>query len=114
MRFTEEVKEAIIRRSGGRCEICGVSAAQYHLHHRRPRGMGGSKQLESGSAANGILIHPHCHDKVESNRSAAIENGWLVRQGHDPAYTPLLRRGQWVTLTEDGSLFPWQADVAGQ
>lgn len=104
MRFSDDIRKAIIERSGGRCEICGVAASQYHIHHRRPRGMGGSKMTESGSAANGILIHPHCHDSVEKNRSLAIENGWLVPQGHDPAYSPILRRGEWVTLTEDGSV----------
>lgn len=30
-------------------------------------------------------------------------SGWLVRQGREPFLVPVLRRGEWVRLYDDGS-----------
>lgn len=74
------------------------------IHHRRPRGMGGTKQRESGNAANGLLLHPSCHERVERNRSAALAAGWLVPQHADPAEVPVRLWDGWALLSDDGSL----------
>lgn len=77
----------------------------YHqIHHRRPRGMGGSSDDACGTAANGIWVHPNCHGKIESNREQAYMKGWLVRQGHDPAAVPFKRYDKWVLLLPDGTM----------
>lgn len=77
----------------------------YHqFHHRRPRGMGGSKNAITGNACNALFLHPACHALVESNRETAIENGWLVRQGSDPSKVPVKLHFGWVLLLEDGSV----------
>lgn len=68
--------------------------------------MGGSRIPDSGGPANGILVHPHCHDRIESNREVALENGWLVSQSNNPIDIPLLRRGKWVFLSESGHVVP--------
>jgi len=70
--------------------------------------MGGSKDPACGTAANGIWVHPSCHERIERSRKDAYENGWLVHQGHDPAQVPLKRWNSWVLLMEDGTmrLFP--------
>jgi hypothetical protein len=40
---------------------------------------------------------------VESNRELALENGWLVRQEHDPAGVPVMRHGSdWCLLDNQG------------
>lgn len=41
---------------------------------------------------------------IESNRTEALENGWLVRQGKNPADIPLLYRGRWALLDEAGGI----------
>jgi hypothetical protein len=56
----------------------------YEIHHRRPRGMGGSRDPKTNSPANLILLCPDHHAWVESNRTEALEMGFLVPQGHDP------------------------------
>jgi hypothetical protein len=66
--------------------------------------MGGTKEAVAGSPANGILLHPLCHARIESDRLQALQNGWLVRQGIDPAVTPIRLWVGWVTLTLDGSM----------
>ena len=85
MKFTEKVRKEIVARANGRCESCGSIAMYNQIHHRRPRGMGGSRDPLSGSAANGLFVHPACHSKIESDRKQALENGQLVRQGIDPS-----------------------------
>jgi hypothetical protein len=97
------VREQITRRANGMCEICFFYAAE-HIHHRRPRGAGGSKAPDTNTAANGIALCTECHTWVESNRTKALEVGWLVRQGHDPASVPMVRFGSdWVLLNDDGT-----------
>jgi 5-methylcytosine-specific restriction protein A len=103
MKFSPEVKKAIIKRSNDRCEVCGSVANYNQIHHRRPRGMGGSKDPLCGSAANGIFVHPSCHAMIESNREQAYKKGWLVHQGHDPAYVPIKKYSGWVLLNHDGT-----------
>jgi len=103
MKFSQEVQELIKDRSQGKCEMCGSKVLQYQIHHRRPRGMGGSKVSVVGSAANGVLLHPKCHTHIELNRNEARDNGWLVQQSFDPTVVPFKRFNGWVTFSEDGT-----------
>lgn len=103
MKFTDDVKLLIKNRSKGKCEVCGSVALYFQIHHRRPRGMGGSKDSVVGSAANGIWVHPHCHSQIESHRNQARENGWLVPQSLNPAEVPFKKYNGWVMLHEDGT-----------
>jgi hypothetical protein len=102
--FPKQVRDIITARAKGGCEICFFSHPD-QIHHRRPRGAGGSKAPDTNLASNGIAICAACHRMVESNRELAFTNGWLVRQGHDPATVPVLRHGsEWVQLNNDGDM----------
>lgn len=103
MKFTDEVRNQIKARAKDRCEICGSLALYHQIHHRRPRGMGGSKDPVVGTAANGLWVHPHCHEKIESQRKLAKTNGWLVSQSDDPSKIPLKKYNGWVMLHDDGT-----------
>lgn len=106
--FSAVVRARIMARSGGFCEAripgCWDEAAQ--LHHRRPRGAGGSRDPLTGGAANGYALCLPCHDHIERNRAEARENGWLVRQGTDPAAVPVFRYRMWVLLDDEGGIAP--------
>jgi hypothetical protein len=97
--FSAAVRTTIRQRAEGWCEVCGVRTIAGQAHHRRPRGAGGSRR-ESRRADAG------CHNKIESHRADAFEKGWLVRQGVDPSSVPVLYRGQFVYLGDDGSITP--------
>lgn len=103
MKFSDKTKEAIWERAKGRCEICGSLALYHQIHHRRPRGMGGSKDPVVGGISNGILVHPHCHASIESQRETAKKNGWLVSQFADPETTPFKKYDGWAMLNQDGT-----------
>lgn len=110
VKFTDEVRKQIQERSKGRCEVCGSLALYHQIHHRRPRGMGGSTDEACGTAANGIWVHPSCHQKIESNREQALLKGWLVPQGQNPAEVPFKKYNQWVLLGDDGTISPSPQD----
>lgn len=102
MKFSRAVKAIVDERSRGWCEICGYLASHGQYHHRRPRGMGGTKRIETGSPVNALYLCQECHAWIESLRAHALRNGWLVGQSEDPALTPVNYRGVMATLTNDG------------
>jgi hypothetical protein len=102
--FNEKVRELVYERSNGRCERCGNAGSEWQIHHRRPRGMGGTSRTDSGGAANALLLHPSCHEWVERNRSAAYDLGYLVDQQSDPCETPIRMWDGWIKLKDDGSV----------
>jgi hypothetical protein len=114
---TRAQRAVVLNRADGCCEICGREVMlvggrvvrPYSIHHRRPRGMGGTSRPEINSPANLLLLCGDattpggCHTRVEANRSLAYENGWLVRASADPATVPVLLEGSdWHLLTDDG------------
>lgn len=107
-----KAREIVLARSGGHCErggelLLGEPGVGYSVHHRRPRGMGGSRRHNVTSPVNLVALcgsgTTGCHGAVESNREAAYEAGWLVCQAADPALIPVNVFGLGpVFLTDDG------------
>lgn len=102
--FSKQVREIIAERAGGRCERCGRQTWDMQAHHRRARGMGSTKRPETNQPANGVWVDGECHAWIESHRTQALADGWLVRQSDTPASVPVFRRGVWVWLSDDGSI----------
>ena len=106
--FSDVVRARVMARCGGFCEIravgCWDEASQ--IHHRRPRGMGGSRSPVTGSASNAAACCVPCHAWVESHRELAMDRGWIVRQGAVPAEVPVYRYRRWVLLDDEGGLSP--------
>lgn len=108
----------IISRAGGSCEVCGQPVAliddgevtpisAFSVHHRQPRGMGGSSVEEINTAPNLLLVcgsgTTGCHGLIESQRALSYANGWLVQRPTNPADVPvLIFAGVRVYLTNDG------------
>lgn len=97
-------RRTVAARAGWRCEICGAVlgwpdgsggatwCAPHSFHHRRARGMGGTRRPDTNSPANLLLLcgtgTTGCHGRVEANRAAAHQLGWLLHQTEDPAQVP--------------------------
>jgi hypothetical protein len=104
-----DARRVVIERARDRCEKCGhlIDAYDFSVHHRRPRGMGGSKDPATNMPSNLMLLcgsgTTGCHGWVESNRSDALLMGFLVSQGHAPGNRAVLYRGtHWAFLEDDG------------
>lgn len=102
---------AVHARSQRRCERCGTdSALRFSLHHRKPRGMGGSKDPAINAPANVLLLcgsgTEGCHGWVESHRAEAYTDGLLVYRNDDPAESPVTLRYGTVFLDDEGGVQP--------
>ena len=110
-RMPQASVDLVHHRSRQRCERCGTaSATRWSLHHRKPRGMGGTKDPMINSPANLLLLcgsgTEGCHGWVETHRAEAYDSGLLVHRGDDPASVPVkLMRGL-VLLGDGGGVQP--------
>ncbi|MGC0365048.1 5-methylcytosine-specific restriction protein A [Rhodococcus sp. 27YEA15] len=107
--FPPAVKVLIHARSGGRCEVqqqCRGAVA-VHIHHRRPRGSGGSTLAWVSGAANGVDVCLACHAFIESARAYSEGHGWLVsmnrRRRSDEVPVLLVHDSEPVLLADDGT-----------
>lgn len=106
----EDIRLAVLERDGHACSRCGVTVQRpfYSLHHRRPRGMGGSRLLHTmanlvtlcGSGTTG------CHGEIEGDRDRQRQVGWLVPKGVRPEDWPIERRPKKWELPGDVEWVP--------
>lgn len=82
-------RQGVIDRDQRRCRRCSAPMAQ--IHHRRPRGMGGSRHDPAINApSNLVCLCVECHGWIESHRAESYDAGWLVHRRHNPASIPLI------------------------
>ncbi|QXW04037.1 hypothetical protein [Rhodococcus globerulus] len=114
--FPDAVKKLIHDRSGRRCEVrqaCHGDAA-VQIHHRRPRGAGGSSLAWVNQAANGLDVCSPCHTFIESAREYSEAHGWLVSMNKKlrPNEVPVLlvHDLEPLLLSDDGT---WSRSTKG-
>ena len=100
--FSVAVRALGADRSKGLCEVCGSAKPQEH-HHRRGRGMGSTRRVDAATASADLHTCRECHRLIESHRNLAMLLGWAVPQRLSPLSTPVLYRGTWLSLLDDGS-----------
>ncbi len=93
--------ELVRERAGGLCERCGFAEAQ-QVHHRRPRGAGGTRNPAINLPGNLYFVCMLCHAYIESNRVESLDKGWLVASWEVPAAKPIEYRGTWRLLDDEG------------
>lgn len=108
--ITAKSRAIVAERSGGICEICQGAPAT-NIHHRQPRGMGGTRRNIHTPA---WLLHlcgsgtTGCHGRIEIQRAMAYRHGWLLRSHQRPSTVPAwIARAGFVILTDDGRYEPW-------
>lgn len=108
---TTTTRKLVMSRARNCCERCGRPiTGDYSIHHRKPRGMGGTKDPAANSPSNLVLLcgsattPDGCHTSVEKFRQAAITTGWIVARTADPARVPVkFSSGRWYLLNDDGT-----------
>lgn len=85
--FSVDTVFLIVTRDDRRCAACGEQVhgergRDWSVHHRKPRGMGGSKDPAVSSPANGVILcgsgTTGCHGEVEQRRENAMAEGFLI------------------------------------
>lgn len=97
-KMPEHVAQAAIGRSEGTCEVMNpftCTGQAEALHHRKISG-------REHSIENCVHICKPCHDWIHANPTESYRQGWLVKMNHDPAETPMSRRGRVVLLDGEG------------
>lgn len=89
--------EALI---AGKC-----SGMAHHWHHRQLRSQGGEHVV-----VNGLAICSDCHTYIHGHPAESYRNGWIVHGFDYPEDEPVLRRGRWVLLHEDGTMTEVERD----
>ena len=117
MQFTKKTAQVIEQRANGYCEFCMYPATEeMQIHHRRPRGMGGSKDPVTASPANGVWVHYQCHRAIEENREHSLATGYLVHQHRDPRDIPVMMpqvTAFGTLLDDEGEYEPLQEPCSG-
>lgn len=104
------LRRLLNKRCDGACERCGFPLDildngdyLFDLHHRQRRTQGGRDVLSNVAA-----IHAGCHTitskSVHQDVRVATEEGWLVPAYQSPANVPLLYRGLWAQMDDEGAV----------
>lgn len=85
------------------CLRCGSAGGQ--IHHRKPRGAGGTSDPAINGMANLVWVCQSCHSYIESHRNYAYADGWLVHRECDFETVHLVDlSGQTFFLTDGGDV----------
>lgn len=103
------IRLLVAARSGGCCErcACALPIGGGDCHHRKPRRMGGTRDRQINAPSNLVVLCRPCHDWIESHRTRALADGWLIPSNGNPAVVPV-RSGLHgrVLLADDGRIIP--------
>ncbi len=81
----DQMRVALVFRSGGRCEFCGEGlSGGIEVHHRKLRSQGGTDD-----EVNLAIVHSLCHLRAHQFPAQAREWGWIVPSWADPAEVPV-------------------------
>lgn len=109
--FSPEVRAYLLARANGRCEADSPEClgGADNCHHRKPRGMGGTKREWVNRASNGLVLcgsgTTGCHGYFESHRDLAVERGIILPSGLLPWQTPVYLDREWFLLDDHGGRF---------
>lgn len=96
------IVQAVRHRDMDMCVVCGGTNA-LQTHHRRARGMGGTRRADTNEPQNLVTVCASCHHRIELNRAHAYRLGLLVHQTENPAEVPIHTWRGVIFLTPAGS-----------
>src|SRR5215472_344856 len=103
------VRKQILTSDENTCIRCGGAAND--VHHRKLKGMGGSKLLDTPE--NLISLCRYCHSWIHLHPTAARNAGYIVPTGRDPEIVPVNVHSGLFWLQIDGTrLFQGSCDEA--
>lgn len=115
----EAARSLVRSRDGHRCQMCGQSIVDTPsaIHHRIPKGMGGSALLEHASNLIRLCGNGNadgCHGFAHSNPEWARAMGWILWRSQDSMVVPVHTIEGWYTLDDLGSRTPCESPLLGE
>lgn len=116
-----EVVDLVLDRDHHSCVVCanslhGVRGRDWSVHHRDPRGMGGTSRSEVNLPSNLLVVcgsgTTGCHGWIEARRSEAEEMGLLLRGNEKPTEVPVATWYGVVLLNDEGGYTELSREVA--
>lgn len=107
-------RQLVQGRAFGRCERCVTVELNGDLHHRRPKGLGGSKAPDRHDVSNLVHVCRGCHTWCHGNPAAAAEAGFIVPRssGRHPLEVPITNlAGETKWLDNEGAYLTEAAHV---
>lgn len=102
------LRDQAYQRAHGRCEITGAPLGDnWALHHRRPRGAGGTRRPDTHVASNVLALTHAVHNlatrSVHLDLAWSRPRGYLLGQWQVPRLEPVWLLGRrWVLLLDNG------------
>lgn len=113
----------VATRDAWSCVCCGRNIAglergrDWSVHHRIPRGMGGTRDERINAPANLLTVCGNgtegCHGAIESLREAARDRGLILWRSQDPAAVPVEVCIQPASGAEAAETWPFLLDDDG-
>jgi len=99
-----DAQQVVWTRDEGRCVVCAEQGSD--VHHRRNRGIGGAtRDLTAHAYSRLVLLCRVCHKRVTEDPAWGERTGLWIRHDVRPCWAvPLLYRGVWVLLDDDGGV----------
>jgi hypothetical protein len=107
-------RQIVQGRAFGRCERCLTATLCGDLHHRRPKGLGGSKAADRHDVGNLVYVCRSCHAWCHGNPTDAAETGFIVPRSSGTHFTavPITNLvGQTRFLDNEGQYLKEPLDV---
>lgn len=103
-----DLRRAAYDREGGRCIVSGQplgdrDSSDWHLHHRRPFGMGSTRRDDQNALPNVIAVAASAHRQIHAHPDRSRPLGLLLTKTEpNPAAVPVKTWRGWRFLTADG------------
>jgi hypothetical protein len=119
---SNETVDVVMDRDQGCCVVCGkvlfgYRGREWSIHHRRAKGMGGTRRPDTNEPQNLISVcgggnNSGCHGTIHRHPKDAVVMGWTIPKEStvdlETVHLALFARfddvrgTRWVTLTSDG------------
>ena len=100
----QKTAQLVCARLYGMCLRCQEKPGS-QIHHRLPRGMGGTSDPKINDPENLVWICYDCHALIERHREVSYQTGWLVRRAANPAEQYLITPDhRMIVLLPDGGM----------
>jgi 5-methylcytosine-specific restriction protein A len=117
------VAQLVVQRDGWACVSCGLDISglergrDWSIHHRIPRGMGGSRDPRLSLPSNLVVLCGSgvtgCHGGTESYREGARARGLLLWRSEEPTEVPVEICTQRPAMGQPFETWPFLLDNDG-